>query len=150
MSKVSKFEKHNLKAIRDDVDAALKIVCHKYGITLHLGNISFTEQTFTGKLNAAVVDSATGVAVTPEELALKQHYKHFLGEKFVEGTVYMHRGKRIKFVGIQTRSHKYPVIFQDVATGKRYKMEEDDARKIVDPSYVSMWDDKEWQGQTRL
>lgn len=138
MSKVKQFDKAFFKMIRAEVDAALKPLADKHGISLHMANVSFTNQTFTAKVEGAIVDSATGVAVTPEELALKNYHKSFLGDKFVMDAVYMYRGKKIKFVGLQTRSHKYPVIFQDLATGKKFKMESDVANKIIDPTYRTM------------
>lgn len=47
-----KFTKDCFPAIRADLAAALKQVGDKHGIALSIGNISFTENTFSTKLSA--------------------------------------------------------------------------------------------------
>lgn len=48
--KISKFDKQNLKAIRAEVDIALKAISDKYGINLKIGNMSYADGRFTTKL----------------------------------------------------------------------------------------------------
>jgi hypothetical protein len=132
---ISNFEKSNLKVIREDVDAALKAVGDKYGISLHLGNIRFDQKTFSGKLEATINDSKTGAAKSAMEIALEQGGKLYIGNNFEISKTYDYRGKKIKFVGLMPKKHKYPIVFQYTDSGKQYLMSSDDARKIVDPSY---------------
>jgi hypothetical protein len=48
-----------LKAIRADLDAAIAAVGQKHGVTLKTGNASFTETSFTFKLNGTIVGAPT-------------------------------------------------------------------------------------------
>lgn len=48
------FDKQNLKTVRMDINKALAEVAAKHGISLTIGNISFTEDTFSTKLSAAI------------------------------------------------------------------------------------------------
>ena len=134
MTKVTSFDKTNLKFIRNDIDAALKAVSEKYGMTLRLGNITFLNDSFSGKLEATLLNSS-GQAVSQENLNLQKYGKMYLGDKFNPESVYTFRGERIKFDGIATRRSKYPVIYKSLSSGKRYKMDSDTAKSVVDPSY---------------
>ena len=135
MTKITQFDKTNLKIIRQELDAALKTVGDKYGMNFRIGNIGYTHDSFKAKIESTLNDAKTGNAVSPELADLRKYANLFLGDNFVEDTIYNHRGKKIKFVGIMPRSHKYPVIYQDLATGKKYKMDAEVAKNIVDPSY---------------
>lgn len=51
---ITAFNKIALKNLRPEIDAALKAVADKHGIELRLGNISFTEATFTAKVEGKI------------------------------------------------------------------------------------------------
>lgn len=65
----TKFNKQNLATIRKDIDAALAEVAAKHGITLGIGNISFTDTSFTTKLTAMIKD---GNVATDDTMSAKQ------------------------------------------------------------------------------
>jgi len=56
---VKEFNKVNLKTLRSEIDAALKAVADKNGITLGIGNISFTSDRFTCRLTAQTKSQVT-------------------------------------------------------------------------------------------
>jgi len=65
MSKIKSFDRPALKALRVSLDSALAKVAAEHGISISAGNISFTSETATIKLNAGVIN-ASGVTVTKE------------------------------------------------------------------------------------
>lgn len=134
MANIKSFDKHNLGTIRKDIEAALKSVGATHGISLRLGNIRFTNDTFSTKLDVTLNDT-TGSIVTPELAELRKMGKSYLGPAFDENKVYERLGKKVKIVGISPRRSKYPIIYQELSTGKRYKTSEQEGRSMVDPSY---------------
>lgn len=64
--KVTNFDKANLPAIRKDIDAALKAVSEKYGIAINIGNISFSNSSFTAKMTAATLTEGQDSNINPK------------------------------------------------------------------------------------
>lgn len=60
---ITKFDRANLKALRADIDAALATVAEKHGISLGIGNISFSGEKFTTRMTAMTVASPTTLKV---------------------------------------------------------------------------------------
>lgn len=87
---IKSFDRASLNLIRKDADAALAAVAAKYGISMKLGSLRFTESSFTAKLEAAIGGQ------TPEEVRFSEYAPligldvkmlgksvHFSGEVFV-------------------------------------------------------------------
>lgn len=108
MAKLKQFDKPALKALRQEINAALESVAKKNGITLRLGNISYSSDTFRGKLEATIVTKdASGATLSKEQLDFQKNAKLLgfkpedLGRKLKDGTV-IH--------GANLRAHKYPLL----------------------------------------
>ena len=56
---ISNFNKSNLSGLRTDINAALAEVMKKHGISIEIGNISFSGEQFTTKLTAKTGSSTT-------------------------------------------------------------------------------------------
>ena len=54
MSKITQFSKDNLDSIRNDINEALKVIGDKYGIELKTGSLSYSTETFSVKVEAAI------------------------------------------------------------------------------------------------
>jgi PII-like signaling protein len=130
MSKITKFERSNLKQVRDEVNAALAIVSTKLGIQIQMGNVRFTENTFSGKLEGAV-KSATGEVINKEVEDLKRNAGWMLKGVDITKTLVDYSLGEIKIVGLNTRRGKYPVIVEVVKTGKQYKMSIEQIRRMA-------------------
>jgi hypothetical protein len=115
-----------LADIRKDVDAAFAVISAKYGINLDLGNIRFNENTFTGKITAAVITEEGTKALDPRHEANAQFYfatrwegkrpDAIIGSEFITTN-----GKRGKIVDFDSKKSKYPVIFILNGDANRYK-----------------------------
>ncbi len=106
MSKITKFDKPTLRALRGDINAALAAVGAKHGIDLHAGNARFDANTVTFKLNCALLDS-DGKAETKEMLDLKAIHPELVNKRIsigpkTHGTI----------IGFKVRSQKYPFLLQ--------------------------------------
>ena len=136
MSNITSFDKKNFPAIRKEMEAALKIASEKLGIQFRVGNISYNEKTFTAKVEAGLIDAETGVAVSKELEALKLYGPMYISEKLDIDKVYTHplEGSKLKFIGYYPRKHKNPVLYVEISTGKRFLMNEQIAKKIVESS----------------
>jgi hypothetical protein len=55
-TKIKSFSKSNLSEVRRAIDEALVKVEKEYGISLKIGNISFTNEQFTTKLVSKITD----------------------------------------------------------------------------------------------
>lgn len=106
MSKITKFDKPTLRALRADIDAALASVGAKHGIDLKAGNASFDATIATFKLNCSLL-SSDGKVETKEMIALKAYYPALVGKQLsigpkTHGTI----------VGFNRNAQKYPFLLQ--------------------------------------
>ena len=121
MSKIKSFDRPALKALRVSLDSALAKVAAEHGISISAGNISFTSETATIKLNAGVIN-ASGVTVTKEAKDFDR-YKSLvgLGELNVGDTITI-KGNEYTIAGYKPRSKKSPVLVTKVSNGSTYKV----------------------------
>ncbi len=114
MTTFAKFDKTNLKALRDEMNAVLA----KYGVAANLdfsvGNMSFSEAEVNIKVNAKVKGAKTFSDTLLEDrvnsMGLKM--KNKLGDVLV---------------AYNSRSYKYPYVYICGKTGKRFKCSSDSA-----------------------
>jgi len=121
--KIKSFDRPSVKALRTDLDIALAKVAKAYGIEISTGNISFTGETATIKVNAGVIGS-NGTVVTKEALAFNQ-YKRLAGlEALNLGDSINIQGEQYTITGYKPRSKKSPVCIEN-AKGQGYKVSVD-------------------------
>lgn len=63
---ITKFDKTNLQALRKDITEAMAAVEKLHGIKLQLGNISYSDSTFTAKITSAIANGDSGPVVNPK------------------------------------------------------------------------------------
>ena len=112
MKNVTKFDRVNLKDLRIELDAVLA----KFGANLEfdIGNMKFSEAQVEMKLTAKVKG-----AVTLDDKQLELMIKVF-------NLVIEKNGKRL--VRYDQKKYKFPFIYEDVKTGKRFKTSEQSAK----------------------
>lgn len=124
-----------LKAFRADMDAAMKAVYDKHGLIGTLGKITFSENSFSGKIEAtlksglpASVTSSNGCNVNFNTVFVKGVERHgysygSLGKPVtVEklGKKFIHAGLEYTFMGINQTGHF--AIGMQTRNGKSYKI----------------------------
>jgi hypothetical protein len=120
MSKINQFDRQTLRSLRTDLDSAMAAIASKYGIQLNAGNISFTSETATIKVQAGIIKN--GTVVTSEAKAFDQ-YKRLvgLGNLNVGDTVNI-QGKSYTISGYKPRSKNAVLVQRE---GRGYKVSVD-------------------------
>jgi len=119
--KISSFDRQTLRSLRTDLDSAMAAIASKYGIQLSAGNISFTSETATIKVQAGIIKN--GAVMTAEAKAFDQ-YKRLVGlGAFNVGDSINIQGKQYTITGYKPRSRKSPVCI--TREGRGYKVSVD-------------------------
>ena len=136
MSKITSFNRTNLKTLRAEIDAALAGVLAKHGLTADLGNIRFGATDFRCKLNVEVAGNTGQGPVADTEAAAERKFKAnawkfgLTGDEF--GKTFTSRGTRYTIIEINPRAKRggYPVIAKN-ARGTEYKFSAEHAKSAV-------------------
>ena len=121
MKTIEKFDKTNLKQMREVINNALLLVSDNYNVELKIGRINFEPKGFSTKLEVnLVIDGQvqTKEARDFESLANLYGCKFPLGFEFNQGS--NPTPKHFKVIGLKTRSRKYPIQCKDVNSDDIY------------------------------
>ena len=113
--------KKTLKQFRASFALAVRELEDEYKVSVKLGNISYGDISFTGKIEVIAGSNADEVLRNKFEDSLKTYgyrYPDLKIEHFDQGIMY--QGQRVKIVGIKPRSPKYPIVYQ-TKDGKKWK-----------------------------
>jgi len=117
VTKITQFDRPSCKLVRSEVDAALKVIAEKFGLTYRGGAGSFAPDHFSLKSEFHVVGDCESLA--EKEWNQNCVWYDLKPEHF--GTTVTVYGDTIKLVGIKPKAKKYPIIGQKISSGKRYK-----------------------------
>jgi hypothetical protein len=125
-------DKPLLALLRKDIDAALKAVGEKHGLSLSAGNAKFLPETATFKLEVRTIGS-NGTAVTremtdlrhPSVLAMHNLTAAHLTQEFTSG------GKRFVLSGYRMKASKNPFLAKCLTDGKNYIFSEDGIHRCL-------------------
>ena len=123
MSKIKSFDAVVLKALRNELNDALKGVADKYGISIEAGNASFGYGHASFKLELATVkDDGTVMSKEANDFLT---YCTMLGLKQTDlGREFEVHGKKYKLKGYRLKSRKFPFIVECINDGKEYGLPE--------------------------
>lgn len=125
--KIKSFDRTNVRLLSQEIEATLKTLAEKYGITLKTGRGTFRSDNFTLKLEAAVIGD-NGQAVT-KEVSEFQNYAALLGLQPDDlGKPFTLRGQTYIITGAKLSSRKYPVLAKNT-NGKVYKFTAEDVKR---------------------
>lgn len=119
--KITTFSRSDVRSINEEMEAAVQAVAKRYGLKIEVGNTRFSSTEINTKLKVSVVNTKTGVGMTKEAKA----YELIAPQKGIRvklGEEIPIRGKRFIVKGWNTRSPKYPIVAEEVGSGKTYKM----------------------------
>ena len=115
MTKIAKFDKNSLKALR----AEMQNLLNKYGvdsnIEFNVGNMKFSESEVEIKVSAKIVGAKTfsNVILESRVAALGLIMKNSLGDELVD---------------YNTKAYKMSFVYLNARDGKRYKCDERTAK----------------------
>lgn len=110
-----KINKTTLDNFREDFKEAVKSLEEKYGVVVKLSKICYDEDSFSGKIE---VSNGSDV----DEVEKKKFEKdcwafHLMKEDY--GRTISFDGQTLKIVGLDSSRRKYPVVVENVRTGKK-------------------------------
>jgi len=117
-NKMERFTRQNLAQIRSEFTEAVKKMEKLHGISFKIGNISFSSERFTTKLECAILNSDTK---SVEESEFKASCRRFGLKPSDFGRKFISSGITYQISGIKTTRHKYPLSAIRIDDGKRYK-----------------------------
>lgn len=124
----------NIKQIRADVEAAMKAIYAKHGIDVVVGNIRYNAESFRCKIEGTVRGAKTAAPVIRPGISATLPFggKFWFGESF-DQTKTFHSVSlgRVKIVGHNSKAKLYPIIVEQVATGKKYKLSISQVEEII-------------------
>ena len=134
MEKITSFERNTVRVLRDNLNADIAALGEKYGITLHLGNASFTDTSVVFKLEATI---AGGQTIKQQKVGkdLELYASIYLqGVDLTKTYKHPHPDiKTFKLVGWNSRGREYPVIVEG-GDGKKYKLSIDQVKRYAQMS----------------
>ena len=110
-----------VRALRVAMEAALSKVQTQYGVTIKMGGARFDSRTATFKVEV-VTKGKGGEEQTKESIAYEQSAVIYGLDAEWLNKEFKFRGNTFIVRGLNTRAHKMPVIVEQKATGKRFKM----------------------------
>jgi hypothetical protein len=128
-SRLASFDRYTCRMLRAEIDAALKQVAEKHGISLRAGNARFGPDNMSMKLEAAII-SSDGQVKSPERTDFERHAAMFGFKADDLGATFPFRGTTYEIVGLKVRSRKYPVLGKR-ADGKTFKFNANDVLRAM-------------------
>jgi len=118
---MDRIDKVTLQWLRKTLNTILAEFAAEEGISLKLGNCTFTPSNFIFKLEGALIN-ADGVAETKERDDFK-YYATMYGLNASDlDKEFVFRNEKYKVVGLNPRSRKYPINVVRLNDGKRFRM----------------------------
>lgn len=126
--KITEINRDVCKQLRIDMNEAIKAKLEEYGLEGEFLNGSFDDELVTFKVDIKIAgamdkrdkklsDSLTWYArYIAEELGVDKN--DILNKEYRIGVT------RYKLIGYNSKAKAYPIIMQDIKTGKKYKFEE--------------------------
>ena len=116
-----KFDKPTARKIRDAMQEALD-KADINGVTIEIGNCSFTEGEATYKVKV-LIDGAK----SKDEEALEQMASLMGLNTYKIATL---QGMRVSLVSYNSRARKRPWVVQDLTTAQKYIIDDDTAKRL--------------------
>ena len=117
---IKQFDRKNLKALRQDMNAALAAIEAQYGIKIHVGNASFSDNEVTFKTKCNTIGEG-GKAQTKEANQWKLYAELNGVGQFSVGDRVELQGRIFTIEGWNTRAKKSPVMIKEINTGNTFK-----------------------------
>lgn len=124
-TKIKSFSKSNLPEVRIAINEALAKVEREYGISLEIGNISFTNEQFTTKLVSKVTDPTVVLASNSGLFEMYGLPSNLAGQTVT------HAGKKYRITGVNRAKRRFPITTIEIATGKGCNMTVDLVKLLI-------------------
>jgi hypothetical protein len=113
MTKLTSIDRKACSVLRDALQAAVSGVAEQYGVSINVGNASYSSNEVTFKTSAAII-SADGIAETETRSDLKRFYPAMVDHVFTS------RGTEYKVVGYRYKASKNRWMAERTRDGKTF------------------------------
>ena len=117
---ISKFDRKTCMALREEIQTILSRYGNTKGVTFHVGNMKFGDESVDIKIEAKVEGGST-----MKEQKLMANLLQFARHDGLSMAIVDNK----QLIGYSTQAHKMPYIYRDIITGKLYKCNKDMARR---------------------
>ena len=107
--------------LRSMLEIALEAFAKASGLTIKVGNASFTPGNVTFKVELAE-QGENGEAVTREATDFMTYASLWGFAKTDLGRQFSYAGKTYQIKGAKPRSHRFPILCKDTRSGKMFKL----------------------------
>ena len=120
-----------VRKIHDDLKKLFKIVEDKHGVKIGNGGVKYDATSFWTKLTVRLIGegdedkSATDIKYGNDYMEIGHLYFQIPPKREHIGTIFTSNGKRYQFKGVNSRSHKYPIMTKCLTNGKGTKFTDD-------------------------
>jgi hypothetical protein len=142
---IKQFDKVNLGQLRKDIDSALLQLRQKHGITLSIGNISYSPDKATARLTMVAVGDPNvasdprAAALAKAEVEFKRSASSFGLKPDQFGATFRFGRDSYKLSGLKPRSPKRPILGTSLADGKTYVFPESAIRSLQSAEYKKLY-----------
>ncbi len=122
--KITKFDRPICRTVGEAVIEALKPLEHRFGISFNRKGGSFSDTSYTMKIEMAVV-AQDGTVLSREAEDFKKYCGTYNLEVSDLGGIFVAMdGEKYRVKGLASRSHKYPILAERLSNGRTYKLGE--------------------------
>lgn len=123
VGELTHFTEKNLNMLRKDMENYLKILSIKHKVSFKLGKITYTDQAFSCKLDALIVDKATDLEKNPIAIRAEKNWDSYYFKYGLQktdlGKKFNHKNYVFRIVGITPNKKIRPILCFD-ETNKEY------------------------------
>jgi hypothetical protein len=121
-TKIEQFTRQNLRAIYEDVEAALKPIAEKHGIKLERKSCTYRPDELPVAFKFITIEHDANGNTMDSRAKDFVRYASMYGLSKDDFLAEFRSGSRLfRITGFKPKARKYPVLAEDVKTGKTYK-----------------------------
>ena len=126
-TKVTRFDKPTLRAILDDAKEALGPVAEKYGLKLERKSCTYSEDECPVAFKFLITETDSNGNLMSSDAKAFVREASLYGLKGTDlGKEFRFRGDTYRISGLKPKSRKYPILGENVQTGKTFKFAAED------------------------
>lgn len=127
--KINSLNRNNIKMVRNNLQNDLNQVGAKYGLSIELGSIRYSENDLTSKIKVVVLNGAN--SNDADKIYFENNCNRYgLNENDFDRAISLHDGTRCYICGIKPQNKKYPIIVKN-EFNKKYKLSSYHVRECI-------------------
>ena len=116
------FTRTELNSFRTDFASAVAKLEKQYKVEIGIGNISYTDQSFTSKLKVTKTVTSDGKKTSSQEVEFNNLCFRFGLKKGDFKKRFSFNGSEFELTGFKPRSPKFPIVATKIGTDQSYKL----------------------------